>query len=209
MADSVDRWQDDLDLAKTGSGSALGRLLEKATPYLNVVADEELDSDLRAKEGVSDLVQKSLMEAAKDFAAFHGTHEGEFRVWLCQILRNNIRDLMDRYLAARRQIDREIPLADERITKRIAGTESESPSGLAVRREEVAVLKAAIQKLSSEQQEIIRLRHEEHKSFSEIGEVLGVTEKAAQKRWSRAIEELREMIHGEKGRVNADSRVEE
>jgi RNA polymerase sigma-70 factor (ECF subfamily) len=48
--------------ARKGSREALGRLLETCRPYLLLVANNELDRDLQAKAGASDLVQETFIE---------------------------------------------------------------------------------------------------------------------------------------------------
>ena len=50
--------------------------------YLLRIAEQELDPDLRAKGGASDLVQLTFLEAQRDFARFHGDTAAELRAWL-------------------------------------------------------------------------------------------------------------------------------
>src|SRR3974390_2614235 len=61
--------------------------------------------------------------------------------------------------------------------------------------EEVAPhLDAALGELASADREAVLLRYFESKSASEIGQVLGISDDAAQKRVSRAVERLRELF---------------
>ena len=44
-------------------------------------ANARIPAELRAKEGASDLVQDTLVEAVKDFPQFQGGTEPELRGW--------------------------------------------------------------------------------------------------------------------------------
>ena len=54
--------------ARAGSQEALGKLLESFRAYLLLIAQCELDAELRAKGGASDLVQQTFLEGQRDFA---------------------------------------------------------------------------------------------------------------------------------------------
>jgi RNA polymerase sigma-70 factor (ECF subfamily) len=69
-----------------------------------------------------------------------------------------------------------------------------SPSDRVVNQETLRALEDALAKLSALQRELIRLRQKEGKSFVEIAKLLGASEDAVQKRWARAVEELRQML---------------
>ena len=182
--------------AQAGSLDALGRLLEEFRPYLLQIANAELDAPLQAKEAPSDLVQLSFLEAAQGFERFVGQGSGDFRIWLRQILCNNINDLRDRYQTQKRRVDRELrqsELSSGHAGRNIENADS-SPSARVMNQELLRDLEEALVKLSAEQRELIRLRHKEGKSFVEIARLLGVGEDAVQKRWARAVEELRELL---------------
>src|SRR3954451_25008813 len=85
--DQTVRW---LLEARQGSGEALGQLLESFRAYLLLIAQRELDPDLRAKGGASDLVQQTFLEAQRDFGDFRGAGGAEVAGWLRQILLNNL-----------------------------------------------------------------------------------------------------------------------
>jgi len=182
--------------ARAGSVDALGRLLEEFRPYLLQIANAEFDSDFQSKEAPSDLVQLSFMEAAQGFAGFVGQGPDDFRAWVRQILSNNINDLRDRYQTQKRQVDRELrqsELSSGHAGRNLESAES-SPSERVVNQELLRSLEVSLAKLSAEQRELIQLRQKEGKSFVQIAKLLGVGEDAVQKRWARAVEELRQMM---------------
>src|SRR4051794_37421346 len=83
--------------ARAGAPEALGQLLEAWRGYLLVVAQRELDPDLRAKGGASDLVQETFLEAQRDFPRFHGDSEAELLAWLRRLLLNNVANFTRSY----------------------------------------------------------------------------------------------------------------
>jgi RNA polymerase sigma-70 factor (ECF subfamily) len=194
VSSSLDEWCARLDSAKAGGSEAIGELLDEVRSYLTALTQNELDSDLRGKEGISDLVQSTLMEAARDFAEFRGRSEAEFRAWLRNILLNNLRDLLGKYLTQKRDVGREQRLDGQAGLAESLAAADDSPSQAAVRKEKVTQVLAALDKLSAEQRDILRLRHEEQLTFGQIGERLGINEAAAQKRWARTVEELRGLL---------------
>ncbi len=97
--------------AHAGSRAALGSLLEAYRPFLHMLAEKDLPLDLRAKAGISDLVQETYAEAFNDFGQFRGRSEAELAGWLEQILRHNIASFVHRYRGTdKRRVEREISL---------------------------------------------------------------------------------------------------
>ena len=97
MAEPLPNVSARLEAARSGSGDALGRVLESYRAYLLLVAARELDPKLRAKGGASDLVQETFLEAQRDFGGFHGNSDGELRAWLRQLLLHNVANFARRY----------------------------------------------------------------------------------------------------------------
>src|SRR5262245_4961414 len=114
-----------LAAARSGSREALGQALEACRGYLHLLAERELDPDLRAKGSASDLVQETFLEAQKDFRQFHGNSEEELRAWLRQLLLNNLANFTRRYrTTAKRAVGREMRIE-------AGGSSAERAAGLA------------------------------------------------------------------------------
>ncbi len=185
--------------AQQGSDAALGDLLDGCRQYLLLAAGQALPTELQAKVGASDLVQETFVEAHRDFPQFRGRSQAELLAWLRQILLNNIRDLQKHFgQAAKRQIHREVPLEDRgdsrRSTRPNLPCDTETPSWLALLREEHESVREALQKLAPDHQQVIRLRNMELQSFEEIGHVMERSPDAARKLWGRAIVALGELL---------------
>jgi RNA polymerase sigma-70 factor (ECF subfamily) len=184
-----------LQAARAGSTEALGHALEACRVYLLGIADEELEPDLRAKGGASDIVQQTFLEAQRDFAGFHGASADELRAWLRHLLLNNVTDFTRRYrVAAKRLVGREVGLADDSASG-IAGagvpSDTPSPSGHAMAHEQAEALRRALERLPDDYRQVITWRYLEEKSFEEMAGLMQRSENAVRKLWLRAVERLR------------------
>ena len=97
MSDGSRNPSEDSSASGALSAAAFGEVFEACRAYLLAVADRELDADLRAKGGASDIVQETFMEAHRDITQFHGTSDEELRAWLRRLLLNNVSNFRRRY----------------------------------------------------------------------------------------------------------------
>lgn len=195
MQRSGDEVSRQIAAAGAGSAEALGVLLEGFRDYLLAVAEAELDSALRVKAGASDLVQRTFLEAHRDFERFRGTTEEQLQSWLRRMLLNNLADhVRDYRRTSKRKIARELPLPLVDWRREGPGAlvdPGSTPSAAVARDENRVALEAALARLPEHYREAIRLRHQEQLDFGEIGQRLGRSANAARKLWARAIEQLR------------------
>ncbi len=189
-----------LTAARAGSREALGEALESCRRYLLQVAQRELDPELQAKGGASDLVQETFLEAQRDFVRFEGTSDGELRAWLRRLLLNQLGHFTRRYRDThKREVAREIRLeaagSASGPVPELAGSSS-TPSGKAMAHEEEQALQDALVRLPEDYRQVITLRLQEERSFEEIGRLLNRSAEAARKLWVRAMQRLREECEG-------------
>ncbi len=124
-----DAWQDPflrgLAAAQAGDREALGDAFEPFRRFLLLIAERELATDLKSKEGASDLVQDTLLEAQRHIGSFEGRSPQELRSWLRHMLLHRVSYTSRRYRGtAKRRMAREQPLGSDRVqarTGRIAG----------------------------------------------------------------------------------------
>ena len=140
--------------ARAGSREALGRALEDCRRYLLAIAERQLEPDLRAKGGASDLVQETFLEAQRDFARFQGSSPDELRAWLRQVLNHNLAGFTRRYRAtSKRAIAREVGLQADcpsgGFDEGLAGS-TLTPSGVAIEHEQALALGRALERLRQE-----------------------------------------------------------
>lgn len=185
--------------ARSGSNQSLGNALEVCRQYLLLVANRELDEQLRAKGGASDLVQETFYEAKRDFSRFSGSSQQEMLAWLRQILLHNVANFHRRYLETeKRDPSVEVPIGQEGSSSGKYSPDLASPlktpSHFAMKRERMAALEDAMARLPKEQREAIILRNQQHLSFEEIGEKIGKSGDAARKLWARAVDRLQQEL---------------
>ncbi len=192
-APDMARW---LPAAQAGCQEALGRLLQQYRSYLMLVAERELDPELRAKGGASDLVQETFYEAVRDFGRFQGNTEAELLAWLRRLLLNNLISFRRLYRATKkRQVAREVALdagssASCKCPEPCA--DGDSPSNLVTQAEDTEAIRQAMEHLPADYRRVILLRYGEGRTFEEIGTLLGLTTNAATKLCLRAVKRLQQ-----------------
>jgi len=200
MAEPAEEAGGVLAAARAGSRDALGRALEACRRYLLGVAEGELDPDLSAKGGASDLVQETFLEAQRDFAGFKGSSAEELRAWLRQVLLHNVGAFTRRYrTTGKREVARELTLGADGSwagIERVPAGSTLSPSGVAIEHERALALRRALERLPEEYRLVVVLRFEQGRSFEEIGRLTDRSPDAARKVWSRAMERLRQEWEG-------------
>src|SRR5262245_12981144 len=72
--------------ARAGSNAALGELLETFRSYLLLIANREVEANLRPKFAPSDMVQETILVAQLQFDQFRGQSAEEVAGWLRSIL---------------------------------------------------------------------------------------------------------------------------
>lgn len=177
-----------LDVEDREASEALGLRLQGLRAYLLRVAGREMNPELRAKCGASDLVQQTFCEAVRDREALRGRSRQQIRGWLRSILIHTIRDVARSYGVAKRKVSLEVPI-DRGRSSRLVDPEM-TPGSRALASEEARAVDAALSRLPETYRLIIELRNREGRSFIEIGESLGRSPDAARMLWFRAVERL-------------------
>jgi RNA polymerase sigma-70 factor (ECF subfamily) len=187
-----------LSEARHGSREALGQVLQLFRGYLLQIAERELDCQLRAKGGASDLVQEAFLEANRAFPRFDGKSAGELRAWLRKLLLDRVGKWKRRYRTTqKRRINRERSLPIATLAEgRFVGALSPlpSPSDEAMAHEQVAVLHMVLGRLPEDYRRVIALRYQDNLSFELIGARMGRSANAACLLWLRALERVKQEL---------------
>ena len=178
--------------AMNGDTEARGRLIDQCRDYLLLVANQEMDADLKRKLGPSDLVQESMLSAYACFDRFDGRTERDFLAWIKGILGNEMRHTRREFKGVKkRQIGREAQM-DGSAGVGIRLTDPyNTPRRDAVQKEQAAALQQAMQRLPANYQEVLQLRNWQHLSFEEIAQRTDRSVDAARKLWYRAVLKLK------------------
>jgi RNA polymerase sigma-70 factor (ECF subfamily) len=179
--------------ARGGDQSALARALMSIRDYLLLVANERMGATLKTKEGASDLVQETFLQAQQRISTYRGRSTNEWRSWLRSIL---IRELANRRrhfeATAKRTAGREVPVSEwSRVD---AAARDETPSSELARREREAAVLEAISHLPEHYQEVVIWHQRDRLTFAEIGLRRGISAEAARKIWMRALGRLRKEL---------------
>lgn len=181
----------------------MAAVFEHYRPRLERMADVRLDSRIRARVGIDDVIQEAYLEAARRLPEYLRERKLPFYLWLRFILGQVILKAHRREAAAKRDVGREVSLdhganpgedvpvmAEQFLALRA------SPSSSVARQEILEVVKRALSELEPLDREVLVLRYCEDLSNLETAQVLGITEAAASQRHVRAIRKLGTFITG-------------
>lgn len=190
---------DDSVADRISTDKELRELLEGCRQYLELIAEAELGTDLRAKMGASDLVQETFLAAQQDFGRFHGTSRDELLAWLRQILLHRLSRLFSQFrLTQKRRLDRECRPGQASLffLDQLFDSQQTSPSGHALRAEKIELVRQAIARLPAASRKVVLLRYRDHLKFTEIAAKLGRSPDAVRMLWYRAINRLAGELEG-------------
>jgi RNA polymerase sigma-70 factor (ECF subfamily) len=186
--------------ARDGDVRALNQLFAACRGYITLIAQSQVEGNLKAKLDPSDLVQQTLLEAYQEFANFRGTTTPEWLGWLRGILGHNAADFVRCYrMVDKRRVDREIHLGVACPNPSGArgfepADEGETPSQQLVRHEREILVAEAVARLEADQQTVIQLRNLQRLPFAEVALRMGRSRPAVQMLWMRAIRKLQEVL---------------
>ena len=190
-----------LAAARAGDSNAVGELINGYRAYLLLIANQELDPAIQRKLGASDIVQETMLSAQRAINSFEGTTHEQMLGWLRGILMNDLLEAGRSYRGtAMRNVAREVSIdGDSRLNQPPVEiqTDQETPSMGASESELEMILYAAMNRLSKEYQQVLRLRNWQQLSFAEIGTEMNRTADAARKLWSRAVVQLQQELGDE------------
>lgn len=190
--------------AANGDGEAWGALLTAHQERLARMVTFRLDSRLRGRIDAADVVQDAFVEASAHREAYFRSPSASVFLWLRGVVSNKLLEVHRHHLSTRmRDVKRELPLDDRRgfedttaaLCAHLIGRLT-SPSVAATRAEARRRLTEALDKMDAIDREVLTLRHFEQLSNAEAAEVVGIEERAAAKRYLRALERLKGILSG-------------
>ena len=195
-----------LTRAAGGDMDAWGTLLARHRGRLQCVVSFRLDPRLRGRVDAADVMQEAFIAATERRAEFFRQSGQPLFLWLRWMVGNTLLELHRHHLGAQmRDARREAPAARhsdgagdddstraalvEHLTCGVTG-----PATAAGRAEVKARLDEALGRMDPTDREVVALRHYEQLTSAETAQVLGIQERAAAKRYLRALERLRELL---------------
>lgn len=178
------------------SPGAWDDLIEQIGPAsLLVVIEGRMGGALRRRHAPEDVYQEAILHAWRDRGRCEWRGVRAFRNWVLTIIDNRIRDLADREGAQKRGGSNGEVLASEIAWGNGVGVgfpvgmNTTSPSRVAVYREQALAMRDALEGLSEDVREVVRLRLFEQRTTGEIAVALGIGESAVRHRFRRGAEE--------------------
>jgi RNA polymerase sigma-70 factor, ECF subfamily len=193
-------------LARAAGGdlAAWGALLAQHQERLACVAAFRLDPRLRGRIDATDVMQEAFLAATERRAEFFEQSSQPLFLLLRWMLGNTLLELHRYHLEAQmRDARREVAggggdcRSDDGTRAALVAhlTAGEpGPATAAGRAEVEARLNEALGKMEPADREVVALRHFEQLTSSETAQVLGIQERAAAKRYLRALEKLRVIL---------------
>ena len=177
--------------ARTGDKAALDRLMEEIGPYINGQVRQRIDEPGRHRLDLSGVAQDVRLSVIEGIRRFEGSTEKEFFSWLKTIAHRRAVDALRHNRLAPESLDQSRSRGPKE--RDLLQAASPTPSKAAREGELSDYLHDAIQRLTSEQREVIELKMQ-GLSWPEIATKLGINENAAHQRHFRAIRELRKFL---------------
>jgi RNA polymerase sigma-70 factor (ECF subfamily) len=194
-----------------GETASRGALLQGHQERLMHLIRVRLHPRLRSRVDPADVVQDVYLEAAAYPDGYLTNPLLPFVPWLRSVALHKLLSLHRRHLgAAMRDATREVPLPRDDPPATASTSLSEAlidrgpqPSEAAMLAEWKDRLHDALDRLSAGDRQVLRLRHFEQLTSAEAAAVLGIHERAASKRYLRALERLRAALrrHGVEQRL--------
>lgn len=185
--------------SKAGEEKAREELFAELKSFLDLVAIQHVNSHLRQKTGVSDIVQMSFVRIIENFDQFSGTTSGELKAWIRTIVKNEANSARTFFRSQKRDIDRERSI-DALADMRVPIDPQLTPTTQALNAEHKRILHEILNQMSTDDATVIRLRSFESLSFKEVGERMNRSQQAVSQLWYRAIlkfeEKMRKRIDG-------------
>jgi RNA polymerase sigma-70 factor, ECF subfamily len=161
-----------------------------------------LDHRLQGRVDPSDVLQEAFLEAAKHLEDYMCQPAMPFYLWLRSITGHKLLALHRQHLGTHmRDAGREVSLyrgslpetSSAALAAHLMGQDTR-PSEAAVRAERKILLQAALNSMDAIDREVLALRHFEQLSLAEVAQVLDIKEKAAGKRYLRALQRLKSIL---------------
>lgn len=177
--------------ARTGDSASLDAMVARLSPLLLAVADYRLGPALRARVDPEDIVNEAWLVTLPRLAEL-AERESRVTPVLLKFLTTTINHLINNLL--RRRIAGRHDAADGVTSVSRLPAEASGAITRAVRNEAEEAVHKCIAELPARDREIVLLRGIEQNSSATVATLLGLSVAAVDKRYSRAIARLRQLL---------------
>jgi RNA polymerase sigma-70 factor (ECF subfamily) len=198
------------DLSAAGDRAAIVELLDRYRPRLRRMVALRLDPRLQGRVDASDVIQEGYLDAIRRLEEFIQDPSVPFYIWLRFLVGQRVQEQHRRHLdTPGRDLGREVSIyrgampgaSTGALAGRLLGKLT-SPTQAALRAERKIRLQEALNRMDALDREILVLRHYEQMTNGEAAAALGLTFKAASKRYIRALERLETILASLPGNIS-------
>ena len=178
---------------------ALAVFIELRRRQLHAYIQRKLGAALRSRVEPDDIFQEVSTTAVRDLPGYDLGERDPFG-WLCQLVDRRIVDAHRRLIGSKkRSAEREVPLggageADRRALIDLLVASLTSPSEQFARNQRGALLLDALEKLSPDWRDALRMRYAQRLPTKVIAERMGKTDGAVRVMLTRALDRLQELL---------------
>jgi RNA polymerase sigma-70 factor (ECF subfamily) len=182
---------------RTGDQNAMAELMERYRGQLLATASRKMSDLLKRSVEPDDVVQEAMTYCLKTFSEID-CKSLDPMPWVHQVLERKIVDAHRHHAAQKRAADKGVPLSGATdsspglIDLLIASITSASQAFARNRREERLMI--AMQQLTQEQQDALRMRYVENLPSKEIADKLGKSDGAIRVMLTRSLRQLEELL---------------
>jgi RNA polymerase sigma-70 factor (ECF subfamily) len=188
--------------AAAGDAGSWAELMKRYRSRLRRMVSFRMDSRLQSRVDPSDVVQDVCLEAWQCLDSYVSQPSTPFFVWLRAVAGHKLGDLHRHHLGARmRDAKREVSIWQGSLPGATSAALAAQLLGHLTRASEAAIraerkdqLQTALNTMDPSDREVLALRHFEQLTVSEAAAVLGIKEKAAGMRYTRALRRLKEIL---------------
>ena len=174
--------------AQAGDPAAWADIHARYSDLMHFIVHGRIPEHLRGRFDTDDVVQSGFVQAIEQIGAYRERGDASFRAWLRRLMLNKLTSKVRFHSAERRDGDREATPRVEDLAEPADLTSS--PTRAIAFAETIARAVVALSKLSSKDQEVMRLRVVERMSWAEIAERLSIGETTARRRFLESFERL-------------------
>lgn len=206
MSEEAPNLESLLARAAAGDATAWGSLLASQEERLTQIAQFRMDPRLRGRIDAADVMQETFIAATARRAEFFQQSSQSLFLWLRWLVGNTLLELHRHHLGAQiRDVKREVRSdwlshrsgsddgTQAALVEQLTGGAT-GPATAARRAEVKSRLDEALEQMDPTDREVLAMRHYEQLTSAETAQVLGIQERAAAKRYTRALERLREIL---------------
>jgi RNA polymerase sigma-70 factor (ECF subfamily) len=195
--------------AAIGDTSAIEKLLGRYRERLRRMIALRLDVQLAARVDASDVVQETLVDAARRMTDYARDRPLPFYPWLHRLAAERLAEVHRRHRQSKaRSVAREEAVvfawpdgSAQLMVNRLTAHDT-TPGHALLREEQRRQLRAALEVLAPIDREVLMMHYLEDLSFPEIAAILAIGEGAAKMRHLRALRRIRALMSSDGSQVN-------